>query len=327
MFVLATVFLYTFFRCSPLLACLFLLVAALGELSRWWPLELASIFDGTNYFKMTLSTPTFYAALAAILFLNFYEKKAPALLVSLAVGILFLAAGARSNALILLLAPILCMLAGSEMKFSAIKLVGLFSSGLFLSWLIFLAFVWGVQNDYVRSINTDLALAKVDDPYNIFQFLLANREDTFRPLVAALDAPVFGSGSWSTVSPEVDFRFSNPDQVEPSIGHSILGTAFLWGGAGLLTACVFIMGTFINIYMAIARKSSKYSLSASLIILTIVWHFMFSPLGFVRTGLPIVGATLLALGEIERNGIEASAGALRKFDFKKRVRAFNFRAR
>ncbi len=274
----------------------------------------------TNYFKMR-----FVGFLdPAILLISYYlykiEKKWLTTILFFVFGLICMTFDARSNGLIYIVSSLLIYIKGARIKFSKGKIVSL---AVFVSTLLYLGYVYYVNQVLYHGLgghNAITQLKKASNPYNPFDLLFYGRKEVPVLIIAGLDKPIFGHGSWGKDPSRKYAKLSEVLTNSNTIGqesyiraHSIIFGYWAYAGIfGLISVLYLffrVVGYIAKIYL---NKYYDFTMLPILIVLCInmTWNFFFSPIGHLRTSFPLVAS--LAITEYAKLNVSNSRLRARK---------------
>lgn len=155
------------------------------------------------------------------------------------------------------------------------------------------------------------ALDHIDNYFNPVEFLIVSRSDFFVALYAIIEKPIMGWGSWA-FDPSGDFErlfveIHGASEYDGSFipAHSVILTAWLWGGILALLGAICLFINLIKISKPIQFYDGGYRVIATILILGLIFDFFFSPIGVLRVSFPSTIALILVLNnKISNHQIE-----------------------
>jgi hypothetical protein len=226
----------------------------------------------------------------------------------LSINLLFLYAmvcvvlGARSNGLVFLFSALLLYIKLFNLSFKKAQVIRL---SLFVSVIFYISYVYYVDkvlNDGFGGVNAISQLNEASNPYNPFELLYLGRPENVVAFKAIMERPFLGQGSWAQdegfkyaemLAELFDKRVSYHRTAIPS--HAIFLTAWLWSG---VLGLIFVTSIFYYLFKAFIKQYKNSDLDFILLISTVtsinmLWHFLFSPYGHLRTTLPFFAAIII----------------------------------
>ena len=277
-------------------------------------IAIINLFVGQSLFEEELWAQSNYFKMRAIPFLNIVlivfsiylstkGKQKSIVLIFLTFSFLCFYLAARSNGLIFLLSS--ALLALKIMRPNLNKLFFIWYSIIlfFIMAGLYVVYVGQVlSNDFGGSNSID-QLSKAKNPYNPIELLYNGRVGTVVAAYAITEKPWLGYGSWARdiggkyalLSAEIRGKKALDKSFIPS--HSILiGTWLYMGFLGFLVVS-YLYYYFIKLYLKIYfnRFNSVYLPLVTVLSIEMMWHFLFSPFGTLRTSFPIVISLLIVL--------------------------------
>lgn len=260
--------------------------------------QLSEVLAESNGFKARVAPILIPAILIFSPFMARFGKDANLFLFSL-VGLTFVLLGARSSGLFFMAtATVLSLMrlkrGGQRYLFAGVLLA--------LGYVLYLVYVNYILHSG-QSGNALDQLSRSANPYNPFELIKQGRSEFFVALTAIRDAPLFGHGSWAqdtagTYS-ELLARIKGRTNVYYSniiVSHSVLLTAWMWGGIIAFAGALMLYVTPVRCAVAvIPHLPHRWRPILVYLLLEISWHYLFSPFGHIRTSFPFFIATTFAL--------------------------------
>jgi hypothetical protein len=284
-------------------------------------IELEMIEENANYFKtriMGFMNPTI---LVFSYYLSSIRQKQLPLLILFLYAILCIIMDARSNSLIFLIAAaILCF---KTYRIRVRRGMVIFLSMIFLpiGYMLYCYYVDHVLYHDFGGKNSQNQLRQTKNPYNPLELLYYGRMDVFIAIEAVLDRPIIGYGSWGK-DPDgkyakIQAEWTDTEYLQKEDrfirGHSVIFTAWLWAGIGGLISILYIFVLFFRMGIFIVRCGKPDILFIILpLFIEFVWHFLFSPFGYLRTTFPIIAALILVNNQTIKNQLFAITVKLKK---------------
>lgn len=282
--------------------------ASYGDAFRDYDLSFEVIQANTNIFKVRIEPVLTPLAMLIACLSQKNSLKIPIFLFIIT-GIFYFLMDARSGGLILLLAATLLAKIQFGIKLrQRIFLVGLAS--VLVTSFGYVGYVGYVKYTltYNSTGHSGAQLQYLDNPYNPLALLAQARPEWSVMPLAISERPLFGWGSWAE---DDNFRFSSL-QAERTSGdnyalietqqnknpipfHSLVGSVWLWSGILGFGLMIWLMKIIWNMGQVLTVISSPLIAAASVMIVTLLWHYFFSPPMIVRLGFPIALATLIVL--------------------------------
>ena len=212
------------------------------------------------------------------------------------IGLLGLFTGSRSAGLIPLISGLFAMVILSRknrvypnqiIKYVTISVVVLYAVYAFV-------YVPNVLNGKIEGGNT-LQLKRTENPYNPINLLMIGRTDAIIPFVAFADKPITGWG-YMTEDPNKKYhamlmRMANRSERNRIMsfreekyipGHSVIGYyACSYGIVAFIALILLLFKTWKYVILSIVN-CDKYLLYRLYGVISITWHFLFSPMSHFK---------------------------------------------
>lgn len=248
-----------------------------------------AVIDFESHWSMVLGAVVFLAILY-----SYRRSRLLAHAFALATGVFQIANGSRSAGAIFLIASALCML---KRRFGA-KLAGrdIFLSVVRFSVLgIVLAGVAiGIVALYSDAAATGRLGEKAQEKYmkqsrSRFGLLIGGREAIVGGIIAAIDSPLIGYGSWPIDREGFYLRAcelsgSDPDPTYHQRGYPLIPThshvmcAWVENGIGGLLFWSYVLMFYIRQILRPLADEKHIGLYLAVAVLSLIWHILFSPL-------------------------------------------------
>lgn len=261
-------------------------------------LNLNELDEDSNLFKVRFLP--FLNPLLYIIIYYLFSKKHHLLTIGvmLSFAIICFYFDGRSNGLIFLIAAILTYTKVKKISISVLTIILMIS----ISYLLYVLYIIKIVDGSIGGINSVSQVGKMNNPYNPFELLYLGRTDFFVLVEAIKDKPLFGHGSWgkdpnNKYSNLLSF-FTNTDYNE-DLGyiraHSVLLGVWAYSGFFGFLMIFSLFLKFLKMYRKIFSSVlySPYFPILSLVFIDMIWSFLFSPIGYLRFGLPILAAIVI----------------------------------
>lgn len=272
--------------------------------------DLTQHSDNPNYIKMG---PIQYLIPMALLVAFFLERRNVTLttIFLLLAGFVLMLFNARSAGLGVMLGGVMhAYRMGFQLNAKTLLILILWMAGLYLLFVLYMYSVlrWGISH------STLAQLTPGSNPYNPFGLLFAGRTETFVAIQAILDNPLIGFGSWGA---DPDGRYwallyelkglgqvvTDRDYI-PS--HSIFVTGWLWGGALGLAGMVWLTWLVLNSVRCVRWFPVGFRVIAYVLFAVMLWNWFFSPIGHMRSSIPLALAFIWAGTRVFRTSGECA---------------------
>ncbi len=280
------------------LSCVLLGMAAARLLSVDAMALASAALDGGNAFKVRV-VPVATPLLLVLSHRLARRSAAAAEGLLLAAAALYLLSGARSMGLVLGLAALWAFVqrvpvrGGQRLAFCAVlPLAG---------YALYAAYVDHVLAGGVAGNAFD-QLMRAANPYNPLSLLAQGRSEIRVALAAIAEAPVLGHGSWAQ---DTGGRFAvmwadmlgrdTVVYVPRIVAHSVVLTAWLWGGIAGAIGIALVVGTVIRCGASAMRAQTAWRPVIAVLVVDFLWNACFSPVGHLRTSFPLAIAASLVL--------------------------------
>jgi hypothetical protein len=232
----------------------------------------------------------------AIISVHYWAKKrrTPSLFIFSILSVIALVSGGRSNFLILFTIIFFILLAN---KYSKNNLYFQFKQ--LKRWSLFLiAAILVAQLVYTTAVENKIFSEKYQEKFEQqkesgLPVIFSGRPELFSSLAAIKDSPIFGHGSWAKGAKYYEIYYnaqsfdytSNQSIIESMDEDRIPSHSFFFGAwveNGILAMLFFLFfgKKVLNVLVYYLNNSFKSETPfILLIIVTVIWHFFFSPLG------------------------------------------------
>ncbi|MDR3651552.1 MAG: hypothetical protein P4L34_01120 [Paludibacter sp.] len=222
-------------------------------------------------------------------------------------GFICISLDARSNGLIFIVSSFILYLKIENIRFTYLKIFGLI---LFIGVVFYLAYIYYVNQVLFHGFggsNAFTQLSRSKNPYNPFELIYHGRTDFFVLIQAIIDKPILGHGSWAKDPNGIYMALNakiNGMSSYKSIGyipaHSVLLGSWAYAGIIGFIATLFMFVKLFRYYIIIINSKYRPKIYPILIVslIDMIWAFLFSPLGLLRTTFPIFAALIIV--EYER---------------------------
>ena len=246
----------------------------------------------------------------------FFTKRAYALL-ALAAGVTLVMLGARSGGTIIVVAGLVAYFfykSGTKMHryfkiYATVILIGTYG--------FYCVYVNQVLKGEIVSGNSEQIL-KVKNPYDPLNLLMFGRAETFAGLMAFMDKPLTGWGSWAkdpdmmynTIVTELHDTSTEYYAIEEIPSHSILIGIGMSNG---IFAFFFMLLIFIIVVrrgMFLLKYSNKYYYIICFYLIYFSWHMLFSPQSNFRYSIPLAIAFIFVSWELKKKELADNKRAI-----------------
>ena len=274
--------------------------------------DVLAIRSGDEYGLWKFHTYPHVVTGCVLVYIWFCEKKwmlklSPLLLIL--IGLLGLFTGSRSAGLIPLISGLFAIVILSRknrvypkqiIKYAIISVFTLYSVYAFF-------YVPNVLNGNIDGGNTH-QLRKTENPYNPINLLMIGRTDAIIPFLAFSDKPLTGWG-YMTKDPDNKYhrmlnKIGNREErnrikyfrKSPNIpGHSVIGYyACSYGIVALVSLVIMLFRTWKYVVFSIVLQD-KYLLYRLYGLISVTWHFLFSPMSHFKWLEPSTMAIIVVL--------------------------------
>lgn len=261
--------------------------------------QISEILAESNGFKARIAPVLIPVFLIVAFQISRFAKNANILLFA-TVGFAFVFLGARSDGLFFLAtAAVMSMMllkrGAQRYAFASILIA--------MGYILYIAYVeYTLKSGQIS--NSFNQLSRAQNPYNPFELLRQGRSEAFVALAAVRDAPLLGHGSWAKDTfgnySELLSLIKGWNNVNYStiiVSHSVLLTAWLWGGIIALTGVLMMYVSSARRAIAVIRHLDLWRPILIFLLIQTSWHFLFSPFGHIRTSFPFFIAATIALAQ------------------------------
>lgn len=224
-----------------------------------------------------------------------------------------IASDARSNGMIFLLVALLFYKKEMFDRLSFKRILPYLAGIAILGQIAYSYYVSEVLAGNLGGKHAQEQFERTENPYNPVHLLLSGRTEVYVGMMAALDKPLFGHGSWA---PDPGGKYNlvafkmhgeeerleilmatGKDFYIPS--HSVIMGTWMSAGVGALLAIVYII---VLLYKCLGRllrsrlvRDSPYFPIVVWYTISPLWTFMFSPLPHIKQTLPVLLAFIVVL--------------------------------
>lgn len=258
--------------------------------------------SNSNYFKVRFVTFLNLLILASSYYLS--KSRNAVCILFMLYSFLCFYFDARSNGLIWLISS-MCLFIFRKKTTSYKFLFIYFIVGLSILYSLYIFYIDLLLAERIGGINSFSQISKLQNPYNPFELIYYGRIDFFIQIQAIIDQPLFGHGSWardeSGKYTSLYYLLSDKSILsdESWIGyiriHSIILGFWVCGGimSFVVISLIFINILKISLKVFFANPLSRFAPIVIFFTLEIIWNFLFSPIGLLRTHIPIMLAFLI----------------------------------
>jgi len=240
------------------------------------------------------------------------KKSFTIVFIFIAYGLFNIAFDSRSNGLIFLIVSFIIykrkMVGDVKMKTVFPFLIG----GLIVFQGLYSLYVYQVLQGNIGGKHSEEQFSMTSNPYNPINLLLAGRSEVYVAIIAVIDKPIFGHGSWAPdpgakytllayklhgEEDKLDNRLdmSNGKLIIPS--HSVIFGIWMTSGIVGFIAFMRIVLLFykrgFNLLKSSSIQASSYYPIIVFFIVNSAWIFLFSPLPHIKQSLPIIIALII----------------------------------
>lgn len=262
-------------------------------------IDVLAVRAGDEYGMWKFHTYPHIVTGCVLFYIWFCEKKwilklSPLLLIL--IGLLGLFTGSRSAGLIPLISGLFAMVILSRknrvypkqiIKYAIISVVSLYAAYAFF-------YVPNVLNGKIEGGNT-LQLKRTENPYNPINLLMIGRTDAIIPFIAFADKPLTGWG-YMTKDPDNKYhrmlsKIGNREERNRIMsfreekyipGHSVIGYYACSYGIVVFVALLIMLFKIWKYVVFSMVVQDKYLLYRLYGIISITWHFLFSPMSHFK---------------------------------------------
>ena len=261
--------------------------------------EVSRYQENPNYIKVTPITYLIPVTLLIAYFLELRSRIFTALFLIL-VGSGLVVLNARSAGIGIIAGGMFILFIHEKLRINIKFIIKLFLSVLiaytFYYFYIKITIDVGIQG------NTLMQLSDAENPYNPFTLLFLGRTESLVALQAISDRPLVGFGSWGKdVTGEYWNLLRELKELSGQFhrdyipSHSVILTGWLWGGFLGLIGVIYLFLNSIKHFLAINGFPSGLRIIAYCLCANMIWHFLFSPFGHLRSSIPLALAFVIVL--------------------------------
>lgn len=260
--------------------------------------DLREALEGGNRFKVQVAP-----VLSPLLVIVLYKLSDRVLVVTsaaIAIGVVYTVLGARSAALIFFLAAGFLFrqqitTRGGQRAIASAMLIC-------IGYLGYLVYVDSLLATADLTSHGYQQLVRTNNPYNPFELLAQGRAEFQVALYAIQDSWLIGRGSWARdVTGEfavyqAQLTGARTVYYNPIIpAHSVILTAWLWGGLLSLIGIVFFTFVVLRLGFIALSAKTRWRPVVAYLLAGFLWNVLFSPLGHIRTSFPLAIALVLVV--------------------------------
>lgn len=258
--------------------------------------------DGEDvaYFKFYLAPIISYATLALS---GFLDRKFISFLAIL-IGSIIIVIGARSSGGVLALAGLITYIFSSNKTINTSKIVRLSVFTLLLSYSAYVLYINQALEGNITNGNNEKIMKMKINPYNPLNLMLIGRSDSFVPLIAFMNKPVFGYGAWAE-DPGMIYHYLQDELIDYDRGdkefnntripgHSVLFGMAMYNGVGSFLVLIFLFTFFIKRGAKCLLCRDNFQLIYTWFLIMMIWHLLFSPISHFRLSLPLYMACIFS---------------------------------
>lgn len=257
--------------------------------------DVADILKGTAYVFFKFKVAPLIGMLLVVM--SLLKKNVKMSLAFIVVGGICIVLGARSTGLMIFLTGAIVYAIEHMRHMSRQKVIVWSAAGAILCYGVFVMYVTAVLNGSIISGNSSEQIAKLKEPYNPVNVLLAGRKESASSLAAISDRPLTGFGAWApdpgykyhmiiAESHEEEFNIARMGtNVIPS--HSVILGSGVNNGIFAMFAMTLILWFFIKNGTRALYKGNEYNYLIVFCVMQLAWNGLFSPVGHFRGFFPI----------------------------------------
>jgi hypothetical protein len=264
-------------------------------------LDWSTVGENSNYFKERYVG--FICPLVLLIGYLIASRRPKVVgLVYICIGFFLVFMDARSVGATFICAGTWIGLLFSHRKLSSERMLAAVSCLVPLLYGVYIVYVDQVLEKGFGGLNAYAQLSNATNPYNPFSLLLQGRPEFVVLLQAGWDRPLLGHGSWAK-DPGGQYAFlqaeitraASVDTFDRIRAHSVAMGYWAYSGIiGLMSVTVLYL-SLIAAAFRIIKSKANFSITAVLVPLTMMeaWAFLFSPIGQVRKGLPLIATIVI----------------------------------
>lgn len=231
-----------------------------------------------------------------LLLLSMFLNRRITFVLFVLISVCYIALGARSMGLILLLSAMCAYKINSHIKVDIKSLLVSIVGIMTVFYLFYVLYVNSVIDGNVSAGNSKQILS-LHNPYNPFELLLYGRSDFYGALVAFSDSPFWGYGAWSKDVtgyynhlvaqlhnlniPQYLLRGKGMPMHSVVLGYGVMNGVFAM--IGVLGLIVY----FLKKGFVLLRYGCMYNYVISYFLIALLWTSLFSPISHFRNALPL----------------------------------------
>lgn len=280
--------------------------------------DLATVQETTNYFKVRV-VPFLLPAIALLACFAGRRGLGWPIAIFLASALPFFALDARSAGLSLVLAGCILLVIRMGLRPGSWQIFSMF---LVLVPILYGAYALQVTYslEYAPQGHSAQQLRRLKNPYDPLELITQGRSDWTVNLDAIVSRPVFGHGSWArdTDGAFARLRYERTGMFETGYRdewdqglipvHSVLAASWVWGGLAGVAAVLLLLRQLLTLSVAMFEVRSVLLPAAALLLVSVMWDFLFSPLQTVRITFAPAIALLVILTAARFDGGSTARG-------------------
>ena len=154
------------------------------------------------------------------------------------------------------------------------------------------------------SAGNNTQLLRSDNPYNPVEIIKMSRTDAWVGMIAFADAPLWGHGAWAMDKTlkyhMIMANVSNGDFKVGAVGsglipgHSVIIGKAVQNGVFAMIILIMLVLFFLKRAFKMLNEDNKYVfIMLYMIVMNLVWHSLFSPVGHIRDTYPLTFAFVM----------------------------------
>jgi hypothetical protein len=265
-------------------------------------------------FKMAPILNVLILIISIKLLKKYPDKKLGVVFLFILYGALCIALDARSNGLFFIFVSIIFYYKNRLRSISFKKTIPYLVVFMLLFQGLYSYYVFQTLSGNIGGEHSRVQLKRISNPYNPINLIVTGRAETYVGLLAALEKPIFGHGSWPKDptgkyqlmvfnlhddEQNYDSFFASNEEHSIIPSHSVLIGAWMSAGIFAFLAVIYVIFLFFKNGFNLLRNrlfinNSLYILVAYYIVNS-SWIFLFSALGSLKLTLPIMISVVLVL--------------------------------
>lgn len=266
--------------------------------------EDALLGDDATFLKFVLAP----IIINGLLIYSVVSERRSSSFLFIAIGLVFIVAGARSSGVMTFLTGIIAWFVTKRIFFERFEIIICSIVFSILMYGAYSVYVTNVLNGNITSGNSE-QLKRVENPYNPIKLLMVGRAETFVGASAFMDKPLTGWGQWKSDA-DIGYKYHALQSVINSSDrdfdsnmvfnnviptHSVIVSYGAFNGIFALILILCILFEALSMGIKAIPHSEIYALLLINFIIQLLWNALFSPTSHFRLSLPLYMAFMVIM--------------------------------